>query len=98
MDIEWRTIQFFVDNETLSVSEVSVDAMNSKKVKCDCHKFMKMARCKHVKFVRERMQTNGGVFNLVIPSHVDDEEAIDALQDTELFRELILKYGRIEVL
>jgi hypothetical protein len=98
MEIEWRTIQFFVDNEDLSVSEVSVDAMNSKKVRCDCGKFSKMARCKHVKFVRERMQSNGGVFNLTIPNHVDDEEAIDALQDTELFRELILKYGKIEVL
>jgi hypothetical protein len=98
MEIEWRTIQFILDEEDFIVAEVSVDAMNSKKTRCDCKKFSKNARCKHVKFVQERMAKNGGVFNLTLPSLVDDEEAVDALYDTDLFRELVLKYGKIEIL
>lgn len=97
MEIEWRTVQLFIDEEC-AVSEVSVDAMNSSKVKCSCIKFNKFARCKHVKFVKDKMESTGGVFNLVLPPTVDDEEAYDALQDTELFRELVLKYGKIEVI
>lgn len=98
MEIEWRTVQVFLDNEDMSISEVAVDALNSSKVRCSCDKFQKMARCKHAKFVRDKMKRNGGVFNLVLPEDVADEEAMDALRDTELFRELILKYGKVEVL
>lgn len=98
MEIEWRTIQLFLDNEDFLVSEVSVDALNSQKIKCSCIKFLKNAKCKHAKFVREKMDKNGGIFNLTLPSNVDDEEAFDALSDTDLFRDLIIKYGKIEVL
>lgn len=98
MEIEWRTIQVFLDNEDLSISEVSVDALNSSKMKCNCPKFPKTGRCKHTKFVKERMQKTGGVFNLTIPEDVADEEAMDALTDTDLFRDLVLKYGKVEVL
>lgn len=98
MEIEWRTIQFFLDEEDFIVAEVSVDSMNSKKIKCDCKKFQKNARCKHVRRIQERLSKSGGVFNLALPPEVDDEEAMDALYDTELFRELVLKYGKIETI
>jgi hypothetical protein len=95
MQIEWRTIQFFLDKETYIASEVSVDAMNPKKVKCSCIKFSKFAKCKHVLFIKEKIKENGGVFNLSIPEEVSDETAHDALRDSDLFRELVLKYGKI---
>lgn len=77
---------------------MSVDALNSSKVKCSCDKFQKNARCKHSKHVREKMKSNGGIFNLVLPEEVDEQSAMDALRDTELFRDLILKYGKVEIL
>ena len=98
MEIEWRTVQFFLDEEEFIIAEVSVDALNSKKTKCSCSKFQRTARCKHIKFVQDKMAESGGVFNLKIPAGVDDEAAMDALYDTELFRELVLKYGKIEIL
>jgi hypothetical protein len=98
VEIEWRTIQFFLDSEEFIISEVSVDAMNSKKMRCSCPKFGKFARCKHVKFMQERLEGTNGVFNLTIPPEVDDEEAYDAVHDTELFRQLVLKFGKIEVI
>ncbi|CAB4137819.1 Zinc finger, SWIM-type [uncultured Caudovirales phage] len=98
MEIEWRTVQFFLDEEEFIIAEVSVDAMNSKKTRCSCLRFQKNARCKHAKFVQDKMAQSGGVFNLRIPAGVDDEAAMDALYDTELFRVLVLKYGKIEIL
>lgn len=98
MEIEWRTVQFFLDEEDFIVAEVSVDSMNSKKIKCDCKRFQRNARCKHTKHIQERLSKNGGVFNLTLPSEVGDEEAMDALYDTELFRELVIKYGKIETI
>jgi hypothetical protein len=98
VDIDWRTIQFFLDEEDFRIAEVSVDAQDSKKIKCDCSRFMRTARCKHTKFVQDKLSTSGGVFNLKLPSEVTDEEAVDALHDTELFRELVLRYGKIEIL
>jgi hypothetical protein len=98
MEIEWRTVQFFLDEEEFIIAEVAVDAMNSRKTRCSCLKFKKTARCKHAKFVQEKISDSGGVFNLRIPAGVDDEAAMDALNDTDLFRELVLKYGKIEIL
>jgi hypothetical protein len=97
MEIEWRTVQFFI-NEEMGTSEVMVDALNSKKVRCTCPKFNKRAGCKHTKWVKEKMERTGGIFNLVIPPEVPDEEAMDALDDMLLFRELVIKYGKPEVL
>lgn len=98
MEIEWRTVQLFLNNDDFGISEVSVDALNARKIRCNCNKFSKMGRCKHVKFIREKMDKTGGVFNLTIPPEVPDEEAFDALGDTDLFRELVVKYGKIEVI
>ena len=98
VEIEWRTIQFFIDEGDFKVYEVCVDSANPKKKRCDCDKFARAARCKHVKFVTDKLENSNGVFNLAIPSKVADEEAMDALYDPEIFRQLVLKYGKIEVI
>ena len=97
MEIEWRTVQFFISEDDFPC-EVAVDALNPRKVKCTCSRFAKNARCKHTKWIKDKMASTGGVFNLVIPPDVPDEEAMEALEDTDLFRELVLKYGKPEVL
>ena len=97
MEIEWRTVQIFIDEE-MAISEVSIDAMNSSKLRCNCPKFQNIAGCKHTKFVKDKMKATGGVFNLVLPAEIDDEEAQASLRDTESFRDLVIKYGKIEVL
>lgn len=95
MDIEWRTIQLFLGED--GVAEVSVDATNPKKLTCTCKQFPSLAKCKHVRWVRDRM-AGTGVYNVSIPDHISDKEAETALSDSDLFRDLVIKYGTVEVI
>lgn len=91
MEIEWRTIQFFVDDE--GVSEVCADIMNPKKIKCDCGKFMKAAKCKHAEFVKNLIASSGGAFVLRVPETVPEEEEDAAFESSDAFRKFVIKYG-----
>jgi hypothetical protein len=96
MDINWRTVQVFL--ETAGVFEVEVDQTNNKKARCTCPAFGNSARCKHVKFVKQQMEQNDGHYSVSIPVDIPDEEAIKAMATAEDFREFILKYGKVEVI
>jgi len=96
MDIEWRTAQFFLEEE--GVCEVEVDDDNHTKFRCSCTGFQKSARCKHVKFVRDAMEANGGALQVQIPESMSDEEAILAMMNRESFRDFVMKYGKVEVI
>jgi hypothetical protein len=97
VDIEWRTVQMFLSDE--GVHEVSVDELNPMKTRCDCNVFQTYGRCKHARFVKARMAKNEGTFTLPVPSNdLSDEELMDALENSELFRDLIIKYGKVEYL
>jgi len=97
MEIEWRTIQLFINEEGV-VDEVSLDTDNTDKMRCTCQQFKRAARCKHTKFMREKIEQTDGVISLFIPNHMSDAEANEALGDVHAFRDLILKYGKIEYL
>ena len=96
MQYEWRTLQFFLGEE--GVSEVSVAEEDSTKVRCDCPQFLKKAKCKHSKWVRDRMAQNNGVFNMRISDTINDEETMDAVNDAYLFRDFVIKYGKAQVI
>lgn len=98
MDIDWRTVQMFLDETTFGVFEVQIDSENSRKVRCDCPTFKSSARCKHAKFVRNTMANNDGNYAIHIPEEISDEEAMEAMADPEAFREFIIKYGTVEVI
>ena len=96
MDIDWRTVQLFLGDE--GVSEVAIAAHDSRKVRCTCSSFFSSARCKHTKFVKQRMQENGGNYAISIPEDVDDEDAYDAMGDSDTFRQFVIKHGVVEVI
>lgn len=96
MQIDWRTIQMFLDEN--GVYEVEVDVDNNKKVRCSCSTFKLSARCKHVKFVRTQMDAGEGHYSIQIPVDISDEEAHLAMSSAELFRNFIIKYGKVEVI
>lgn len=96
MDIDWRTVQLFIGED--GVSEVSIDADNHRKVRCNCKAFNTSARCKHTKFVRASMEDTNGHYSIHIPVDISDEEAIEAMSDADSFRDFIIKYGKVEVL
>lgn len=96
MEIDWRTVQLFLDEN--GVAEVEVDVENNKKVRCTCKTFSSSARCKHVKYVRNLMEQNDGHYSVQIDVNVPDEEAIKAMSTREGFREFVLKYAKVEVI
>ena len=96
MEIEWRTIQFFLDEE--GISEVEIDHENRKKVRCTCNLFQKRGGCPHSQLVRREMDANFGHYTISVPDYVEEAEAFEALSDPDSFRDFILKYGRVKVL
>lgn len=96
MDIQWRTIQFFI--EEAGIFEVEMDYENSKKVRCNCPDFQLSARCKHQKWVKARIAENEGQFSLEVPDDLDDDLLDEVLSTAEGFRQFVLRHGEIEVI
>ena len=96
MKIEWRTLQLFLGDE--GISEVSVDATDIRKVKCNCRAFQRVARCKHASYVREKLDNNNGAYDFKVPDYLQDDEVELASQDVDRFRDFIIKYGKVEVI
>jgi len=96
MEIDWRTVQLFLDDS--GVSEVEIDAEDSRNVKCTCKAFYKSSRCKHTKYVRNEIENNDGNYAIKVPVDIDDDEALEAMASSETFREFIIKYGKVEVI
>ncbi len=96
MDIKWRTVQIFL--EDYGVAEVEVNQENNQQARCTCPGFSKSGRCKHTKHVKDVMSENDGHYSIHIPMEVDEEEAIRAMHDGDLFRSFVIKYGKVEVI
>lgn len=98
MQIEWRTIQFFLEEEY--ICEVEIDSKELKKLRCSCPAFQKSAKCKHTKYCRSVMDAddNDGHY----PLRVSDPEAVqkakESVKDPEDFRDFIIKYAKVEVI
>jgi len=95
MDILWRTIQFFISED--GVCEVQSDDSSSKKFRCTCRDFSLLARCKHVRFVKDRIGESG-VFTVKLAEDIDVENVSAAMNDPDLFREFLIRHAKIEVL
>jgi hypothetical protein len=95
MDITWRTLQFFISSQ--GVCEVQSDDTSTKKLRCTCREFNLLARCKHVKFVKERIG-DSGVFTVKLSEDTDDENVTAAMHDPELFRNFLIHHAKIEVI
>lgn len=80
------------------VSEVCINSMNAKQVKCSCASFNKFSKCKHANFVLNKISENDGHYGVQIPENIDDDVAFEALSSEEGFRDFVIKYGKIEVL
>jgi len=97
VQIEWRVVQLFLDSEG-RVDEVSLDTESAERMRCTCPQFPRNAKCKHTKFMKAKIADSDGMVQLFIPNTMTDAEAKAALSDVNAFRELVLKYGKIEYL
>lgn len=96
MAIDWRTIQIFLSSD--GVCEVEADAQDYAKMRCSCSSFKPSKRCKHTKFVKQKIKENGGSYSIVIPSDLEDEDMEQAIKTSEGFRNLIIHHAKVEVL
>lgn len=92
---EWQITQLFL-SET-GVHEVYVN-LDSKKLKCNCDGFSSRSACKHTRFVSQRMKDNNGVYPVQVSNKASQSESNIASLDPTMFREFLLKYGKIEAL
>jgi hypothetical protein len=92
--VDWMITQIFL-SET-GVHEVYVHH-NSHKLRCNCAGFETRNTCKHTRFVKDRMNLNGGVYPVEISNKVDREQSATASEDPEAFRQLLVNYGKIEI-
>ncbi len=90
----WQVSQLFLSDT--GVHEVEIDT-DSLKLRCNCPGFGRRSSCKHIRFVRERMDRNGGIYSTHISTKAPVEEANIAVQSPEAFRKLLINYGKIEV-
>ena len=66
---------------------------------CTCPGFASRSSCKHIKFVKARVESNNGHgYPLEISHRATPEDAEKALKSSKDFREFIIKFGKVEVI
>ena len=87
---EWRTVQFFL--ATTGVYEVETDSTG--KYRCSCGRDM----CKHCRFCQQKAQDNGGSYPVRVSTRATESEIKRAQRSPRKFRDLLVKYAKVEVL
>jgi hypothetical protein len=99
MTDDFRLMQVFLPQNNVpgpGIYEVSVG--DDDDFNCTCPGFSGRARCKHVAFVKARIETNNGTYPLEISSRATTDDAAKAQKSSKDFREFIIKFGKVEVL
>lgn len=99
MTNDFRLMQVFLPQNNVpgpGIYEVSVG--DEDEFNCTCPGFSGRAKCKHVNFVKARIETNNGTYPLEISSRATTDDAAKAQKSSKDFREFIIKFGKVEVL
>ena len=99
MTDDFRLMQVFLPQNNVpgpGIYEVSVG--DDDEFNCTCPGFSGRARCKHVAFVKARIETNNGTYPLESSSRATTDDAAKAQKSSKDFREFIIKFGKVEVL
>jgi len=91
----WQVTQLFLSDSGPHEVWINVD---NKKLRCNCEGFNTRSMCKHTRYVSERMKNNFGVYPVEISTKAPPLAAEMASLDPIMFRNFLLKYGKIEVL
>ncbi len=95
MNDTWQVSQLFLSDT--GVHEVEIQ-MSTSKVRCNCPGYETRGNCKHARLVNHRMEKNGGVYPIEISTKANRLATSIASRDPQAFRDLLVKYGRIEVI
>jgi len=91
----WQATQLFLSDTGVHEVEVNV---SSSKLRCNCSGYSSRSSCKHVRFVRTRMDDNDGIYPTEISTKASKLDTAVASKDPKAFRQLLINYGKIEVL
>lgn len=98
VDENVRLVQLFLSNGSAAgVCEVSVNK-KTKSLLCTCPGYEGRGTCKHVRFVKSRVDENGGTYPLELSTSVSEDEILEAHKSSNTFREFVIRHGVIEVL
>lgn len=96
---DFRLIQVFLSSKAgatgPAIFEVSGD--EDQNFTCTCPGYKVKRTCRHIRFVKEKIKINNGVYPLQVGPNVPESEIKQALKSSEEFREFLLKHGKIEV-
>lgn len=95
----FRLIQVFLSSKAGAsgpgIFEVSGD--ENQNFRCTCPGYAVRRTCRHVRFIKDKIKLNGGIYPLQLNPDVPESEVNQALKSSEEFREFLLKHGKIEV-
>lgn len=93
-----RLVQVFLSQNATPIPGIyEVSVKENGTLACTCPGFRARLICKHVKFVKARIETNNGTYPLEISNRATDVEASKATTSNSAFREFVIKFGKIEV-
>ena len=90
--MEWKTIKFFLSTDGVD----EVEASNTKALRCTCNGFKLRSHCKHVEWCTGILKE--GTFPVEISKYTPKDEIELAKTSHEAFRNLLIRWGKIEVL
>jgi len=94
-----RLLQIFLSYQSdypgPSIFEVSSD--QNKNLLCSCPGFKVKKTCKHVALIESRISKNNGVYQFEFSERITNDELRRAMKDEKSFRELVIRFGKIEV-
>jgi hypothetical protein len=97
-EVKERVIQVFLSQSMSPGPGIyEVSTTEEHEFSCTCPGFEGRKSCKHIRFVKSRVDSNKGAYPLEISSKATKEEADKAQESPEAFRAFILKYGKVEV-
>ena len=97
--LDKRLLQVFISstspNPGPGIFEVSTDP--EKNLSCTCPGFVAKTVCKHTQAVERKIEQNDGVFPFDFSEKITVNEITEAMKSEDLFRQLVIKHGKIEV-
>jgi len=90
--------QFLTYSATSGPTIIEVGVNDSRKVVCNCNRFIANTSCKHARFVKYSMDKNNGVYDNGVSHRATKDDHYKASLSSKNRREFVARFGTIEVI
>lgn len=94
---KWRTVQIFLSPRHPAVYEVEIDN-DEGTPRCSCPTYSAKSACRHTRAVERRMEESGGQYPIMLEDRIEEDVLRDSIDDPVKFRDVIYRFGKVEVL